>query len=259
MKRLLSATAALAAVATIGSAGAADLPIKAPRAPVVAPIAYTWTGCFLGVGGGYGMWLQKTFGETDPGHVPLTLQSNIGGSGWFGTGQAGCDYQFNSSFVIGAFADFDFGSIKGDVQPFPSLLTNEKESSAWAAGARVGWVALPQLLTYVSGGWTQARFDAMNWASAGVGVPPFTPPAATGAHTYSGWFIGTGYEYGLSFLPGLFWKTEYRFSSYRADDLSILQGGLPSGLAFNSQKNIQTIRSELVWRFNWGGQVVAKY
>jgi outer membrane immunogenic protein len=72
-------------------------------------------------------------------------------------------------------------------------------------------------------------------------------------HTYKGWYIGSGYEYGLSFLPGLFWKTEYRYSEFNRDDLPHLfvATGLPNGTVTHSKKFEQTIRSELVWRFNW--------
>jgi outer membrane immunogenic protein len=162
-------------------------------------------------------------------------------------------------FVIGAFGDFDFGSIKGDFRNLFDVAGSEKETSAWAVGARLGWVALPQLLTYVAGGWTEAHFDQINWTSAVIAMPLLGTGVTTPAHTYNGWFIATGYEYGISFMPGLFWKTEYRFSSYRADDLQILNAGLPTSDAFNSQKTIETIRTELVWRFNWASPVVARY
>src|SRR5256885_3067220 len=79
--------------------------------------------------------------------------------------------------------------------------------------------------------------------------------------TYKGWFIGAGDEYALSFLPGLFWKTEYRFSEFDhvTNPLRLTATGLPNGLSEDSKKWVHTIRSELVYRFNWGGgPVVAK-
>jgi outer membrane immunogenic protein len=81
------------------------------------------------------------------------------------------------------------------------------------------------------------------------------------SHTYSGWFIGTGYEYGLTFLPGLFWKTEYRYSDYKSADLSELLNttNLTSGILIHSTKFEQAVRSELVWRFNWAGPLRAAY
>ena len=68
-------------------------------------------------------------------------------------------------------------------------------------------------------------------------------------------------EYALSFLPGLFWKTEYRFS--RMDAVTNPQYFTATntlvGFSEDFRKYIHTVRSELVYRFNWGGPVVAKY
>src|SRR5262249_45704316 len=52
MRKLLVGTAVLALAAS-GSAFAADIPVKAPRAPIVAPVIYTWTGCYIGGHVGY--------------------------------------------------------------------------------------------------------------------------------------------------------------------------------------------------------------
>jgi outer membrane immunogenic protein len=62
-------------------------------------------------------------------------------------------------------------------------------------------------------------------------------------------------------MPGLFWKTEYRVSEFnRVTNPVLITGtGLPSGYSEDSKKWVQTVRSELVYRFNWGGPVVAKY
>ena len=90
-------------------------------------------------------------------------------------------------------------------------------SSAWSAGGRIGWLAFPSLLTYFSAGYTQATFDRTN-LSVAFG-PPFFPlgiptSAFIDKKTYKGWFLGAGDEYAIGFLPGLFWKTEYRFSEF---------------------------------------------
>ena len=232
MKKLAIAITAVAAFT--GSAVAADMQVKArPYAPPVVT-AYNWTGCYVGAGGGYGMYNQDISADTSERFGSGTL----GGRGWFGTGQVGCDYQVMPSIVIGAFGDYNFGSITGQMGQ-----TDEKLSSSWAAGGRIGWVALPNLLAYVSGGYTEARFDQIDIYHGDAYIP---------ATTYKGWFLGSGYEYGLGFMPGLFWKTEYRFADYQAQTLPevFVTDGVTYGTV-DSHKYVQTIRSELVYRFNW--------
>jgi outer membrane immunogenic protein len=243
------------------SAGAADLrqpvPVKAP-APVVA--AYNWTGCYVGAGGGYGMFNQET-GFLNAG-VPFGLSNDVGGRGWFGTVQVGCDYQIGSNIVVGAFGDYDWSSIKGDAAiDALAAVGEEKLKSSWAAGGRIGWIPFQasQLLVFVSGGYTEARFNQVDLLSVFNGVPR---NLAISKHTYSGWFLGTGYEYGIGWLPGLFWKTEYRFADYGSERVQIFSTltGLPTGDSIDSHKRVHTVRSELVWRFNFGGGgVVARY
>jgi hypothetical protein len=70
-----------------------------------------------------------------------------------------------------------------------------------------------------------------------------------------------GFEYAFDWLPfpGLFLKTEYRYSQYGGNNgtsvpLTGSVVGIPvTGAALNSQKATQFISTELVWRFNWFG------
>src|SRR5690242_1933585 len=175
--------------------------------------------------------------------------------------QGGCDYQFplfGQTVVIGAFADYDWSNIKGDavVSPegagtFGDARAFEKQSSAWAAGGRIGWVALPQLLVFASAGGTQAHFDQLNLIAGLTGASNFG--IFIPAHTYSGYFIGTGYEYAFAFLPGLFWKTEYRWSNFGSDRLpDFFSSGVPTGFTHSYHVQEQAVLSSLIWRFNWG-------
>ena len=180
--------------------------------------------------------------------------------------QGGCDYQLAAAgarFVVGAFGDFDFTSLKGKLQPQRfGIVGDEKMSSAWAVGGRLGWLALPNLLTYFSVGYTEATFDRTDFT--GLSVPfGVLDGRFIDKRTYKGWFIGAGDEYALNFLPGLFWKSEYRFSEFNVATnpiRDIATGGLPTGVSIDSEKYTHTVRSELVYRFNWGGApIAAKY
>jgi outer membrane immunogenic protein len=264
MKKLVVALTAIAAFTA--PALAADMaPRYAKAAP--APVAYapSWTGCYVGGGAGYGLWNQENTQFLDgPPRTQLQATHTNGGRGYFGTVDAGCDYQFGAmgtNFVVGAFGNYDFASMKGTFAAQNGNYTgDEKLSSSWAIGGRVGWVALPGLLTYFSAGYTEATFDRTN-LSFFPAIPANVNVLYFDKQTYKGWFLGAGDEYALNFLPGLFWKTEYRFSEFDAGRLTIRSTatGLPTGDSFDTKKYTHTIRSELVYRFNWGGPVVAKY
>jgi outer membrane immunogenic protein len=267
MKKLMLALTAAAAFT--GSAVAADLPARTySKAP--APVAYapSWTGCYVGGGGGYGLWDQENTTFLDgPPRTQLSDTQTTGGRGYFGTVQGGCDYQFSAmgnQFVIGAFGDYDFSSLKGKFAPPPGVINavgDEKMSSAWSVGGRAGWLVVPSLLTYFSAGYTEATFDRINFTN--LATPPFGVGFGTSIEkrTSKGWFLGAGDEYALNFLPGLFWKTEYRFSQFdtETNPIRLTANGLPGGVSVDSKTFVHTVRSELTYHFNWGGPVVAKY
>jgi len=244
MKKLTLAAAAV--VALTSSAVAADLPRKAPAAyPPAPPPVATWTGCYLTGGVGYGMWNQDN--QVFDGGVALDAQHTDGGRGWLGRVGGGCDYQFWQRFVVGALADYDFASLKGDLAalgPF-NVSGQEKMNWAWAAGGRLGYLPWDTLMVYVSGGYTQAHFNGTIFA------PTASTAFTTSGTTYFGWFLGSGYEYRVDWLPGLYWRTEYRFNSYNKKDIQLLNFGVVTGDFIHSEKFVQTVTSSLVWRFNW--------
>ena len=228
-----------------GSAIAADLPRKAPVvAPAPLPVA-TWSGCYLTGGIGYGMWNQDN--QRFSGTV-ADVEHTDGGRGWLGRVGGGCDYQFYQRWVVGVLADYDFSSLKGDMTlPGLNRTGDEKSNWAWAVGGRLGYLPWDTLLTFVSGGYTQANFEAINFFNVTTGAID----ASLAQRKYTGWFLGGGYEYRFDWLPGLYWKTEYRFSSFNKKDNAILGPGLTGTEFVQSEKFIQTVTSSLVWRFNW--------
>ena len=251
MCRFRFAFVATAAVFGFSSAAfAADLPVKAyPVAPIAA---HSWTGCYIGAGVG-GAITKNDHHDLDTAlGTALSPNLSTGAEGWFGTVGAGCDYQFNN-FVVGVFGDYDLMSIKGDVSTggffAPALTGQQKQDYQWAVGGRVGYLVMPSLLTYVSGGYTQAHWkstDLFSFFAGGI------PVANLSGSTRGGWFLGTGDEYALSFMPGLFWKTEYRYSQFGRGDALInsLPSGLPTGVSSSQQFHEHSVRSELVYRFN---------
>ena len=254
MKKVLLALTALAAFT--GSAVAADLGARPyTKAPIAAAPAVSWTGCWVSGGGGYGISRTDRYSRDAVTGATNVLGATSGSDGWLATAGVGCDYQFSGRWVVGAFADGTWSDIKGDhawrvFGPGEAFVGESKMDWSWAVGGRVGYLVNPSFLTYVNAGYTQARFAGVNFINQSNGVPL---DAQIGAQTYSGWFVGSGFEYNLGFLPGLFWKTEYRFAQYDRETLAVLNGAGGQLDSISSEKTIQTIRSELVWRFNWSG------
>jgi len=138
---------ALALAARSALAADLSLPVKPMSAPPPPPVA-NWTGCYVNGGGGYGMWNQDSYFETFPApFVPLAANGTNGGRGWFGVVGGGCDYQLNvfgAGLVIGGFGDFDFMHLHGDFSPSSSTVVgDENERWAWAAGGRIGYLVTP--------------------------------------------------------------------------------------------------------------------
>jgi outer membrane immunogenic protein len=253
MKRILLAGTAL--LAFIGAAKAADLPPRyAP--PVVAPVPYTWTGFYVGAGWGYGVSDTNSSVVLPSGAFGGTTSN--GARGWLGMATVGYDYQFNVggwNLVAGVLADYNFGNMTGTSSfqaagGFLSTLTGvEKEKSFWDAGARVGWLITPDILSYFSGGYSQAHFDGMTLN------PILGAPLSTASHNYGGWFTGAGIETKIQSIPGLYFNTEYRFTSYNNTTLAVNGSSAfanaigPFSLKLSPTQ--QTVMSGVHYKFNW--------
>lgn len=293
MKKLALALAATAAL--VGQATAADMAVKAAR-PVAPPVvAYNWTGCYISGGGGYGLFTndhdQIKTGPTADATFPVgtVTQGNTttGGRGWFGTVGGGCDYQFGgvgifNNLLIGAFGDYSFTDLHGDYTTHgfnfadgsAEILTGRmKMTDNWAVGARLGWVVVPQFMTYFNAGYTEARFDGFNLFNTSAPFIGVNSNLAVPAQTHKGWFVGGGTEYAVGFLPGFFLRSEYRYTTFDgqsnglnclgaspagpANPVQSCLGAGPSGWTDRSTVHSQMIKTELVWRFNWSGPAVS--
>ena len=214
MKRLLVASSIGLGLAC-GSTFAADLPVTtAPSvipvtaapgftAPAPPPAVYTWTGCYVNGGAGYGMWKQDHYGEE---LAPLTQSTptvSTGGEFWVGTIVAGCDYQVGSRWLIGAFGDYNLMNVTfGGTFQEPSLgwIGNETTEQAWALGGRIGYLRHPQTADL-----HQRRLHPGPLRSnKSFGRPTCTSasrlrsgPCSILAHSDGGWFLGGGTEYSL--------------------------------------------------------------
>jgi outer membrane immunogenic protein len=182
----------------------------APAYTAPPMVSANWTGVYLNGGAGYGIWAADTTTVT-----PATSLCNLsspqrqGGKGYLGTVGAGYDWQFAPTWVAGVFGDFDISSIKGSIQDQnPANVGEIKQTSAWAVGARAGWLVTPSMLAYVNGGFSSARFSGVQMVFELNG----TPAGTSQGFTRNGWFVGGGTETAFALLgKGWFWRNEYRY------------------------------------------------
>ena len=193
MKTRLGWTLA-SAILVVSPAFAADMPMKAPMAPL--PVVVSWTGCYIG--GDIGWYEARQNGSTtafpSPGFgAPAVNGAGIAGYGVLptshsmtrdsvlGGGYAGCNYQAGrvvwglegdiswTDNKTGSDAEPVVGSFTGQPANFPPLGTNMQlnSSNQWLASVRgrVGFLvgAGDNLLLYGTGGvaFTRTNYSAV--------------------------------------------------------------------------------------------------
>jgi outer membrane immunogenic protein len=271
MKKLLIAGAALAAL--IGTpALAADMPLKAPPAPV-AP-AWSWTGFYVGLNGGYG-W-NKSTGDSfciNPAGALGGIGCDTGVTGvvrphggLFG-GQIGYNWQSNS-IVYGLETDIQWSGIKGTASavdlccngiPGPAGIVTATSNLQWFGTfrGRLGVLASPNALLYVTGGLIYGHETVSNVLLFPSG---FNYPAAASS-TRAGGTVGGGLEY--AFTPTFSGKVEglWYDMGHLSDTFTCPAGaltcapGYTEGAKYNFSGAI--VRGGLNWHFNLGGGPVA--
>jgi outer membrane immunogenic protein len=304
MKRVILFAAVLAA--SIGSALAADLPsMKAPP-PVFVPPPPLWTGGYIGLNAG-GTWTGDssvtTFGTpgySNPligggaiGATPLSAALAAGSAisvnngGFIGGGQAGYNYQFYGSLVVGAEADIQglagqssvgtaLGS-SGSIAGFPasavasSALASRSLDYLGTVRGRLGYLITPTLLIYGTGGFAYGGANANFSIVEAITGPCFCGAPAFGAASYStartGWTAGGGVEW--MFLPNWSAKVEYLYYDLGSTTLNSTGTGLNAantpfwGASYTTATrfNGNIVRAGVNW--HWEGPapapIVAKY
>ncbi|MBM3529321.1 MAG: porin family protein [Alphaproteobacteria bacterium] len=178
MKRLLLAGVASFAFAA-SPALAADIPARMPaKAPAYVPLAYNWSGWYLGIQGGYG------FGDsrwTDTATGLSTGRFNVDGALLGGT--LGVNWQ-TGNWVLGLEGDGSWSNIRGSTTT--NCVPNCQTRNNWLATVRgrVGH-AFGSVLPYITGG---AAFGDIEAVGGG----------GTQSSTEVGWTAGAGIEWALA-------------------------------------------------------------
>jgi outer membrane immunogenic protein len=223
-----------AALALMGvPALAADMPVKAPRAP--SPV-FSWTGCYLGVNVGGG-WGREDWSFTSDGSSAGSPHPD----GWMAGGQVGCDYQFAGGWVIGIAAMYDWADLKDSVvdPQNTAVLSNAKVDSIGDVAGRLGY-SVGRTLLYVSGGFAWAR-NHRNFTSGGVVIA-----TTDERETKSGWVIGGGLEY--LFAPN--WSAKIEYKHFDFGTTSAFVGGIAP---ITTPQRIDSVLFGVNYRFGASG------
>jgi outer membrane immunogenic protein len=210
MKKLLLATTAVAALAAIDTAYAADLALKAPPAPP----AYSWTGWYAGVniGGSFGQARDTvSYGAPAVPFPPASTNADL--DGVIGGGQIGYNLQSNS-WLFGLEADIQGSgerasayrsagpittTIPGALVIVSTGVLNDQEKLPWfgTVRGRIGLLASPTWLFYVTGGLAYGEIKSTESLTVTTTTPGGTATAAASAGsntTRAGWTLGGGVE-----------------------------------------------------------------
>jgi outer membrane immunogenic protein len=206
----------VAAIAFGGSAMAADMPLKAPPAPVIAP---TWTGTYIGINGGYAWGTSRQTGPTGVTTGDYDIKGGLAGVTYGGNWQAG-------HVVLGFESDFDWAHINGNTASAVCAGGNCFTNTKWLSTERMraGWDFNGWLLYGTVG----AAFGRVNAGQDACGV------GLCGEGTRAGWTGGVGIE--TMFLPNWSAKLEYlhydlgnsgQYSGIRVEDRGdIIRAGI---------------------------------
>lgn len=201
IRLLAAAGVSLLAVAT---ASAADLPSRR-MAPVAAPVAFvpafSWTGFYVGLQGGY-QW-ASTGGSynTVPAGVPVAYSYDP--KGWLFGGHLGYNYQINQ-VVFGLEGDVEWSNVKRSHIAAAGIYHQTQIDWQASLRARLG-LAVDRALIYVTGGLAYAD---MNYSQGNLGLAPNI------AYSKSkfGYTVGAGVEY--AFTNNITGRVEYRYTDF---------------------------------------------
>jgi outer membrane immunogenic protein len=246
---IVSASIGTILVGVVAS-NAGDLDVPAPRAPL-APIAYTWSGCHVGVQGG-GAWGTSKDTQDDPRFrgfgFPMTDDFRLSGAEIGGT--LGCDYQINN-WVIGVENDISWTNKKGSAHLSPPFVP-----AADTAETNEKWLdTLRARLGLASDRWFMYGTAGVAFAHVGINLcSPFDVGCSSGSQTVRGWTAGAGVEY--AFWSRWSVRLEYLYvnlgtSLFPELPAQRIGGGTVFFVARDVQLTNNIVRAGLDYKFDW--------
>jgi outer membrane immunogenic protein len=241
----------VAAIALPAGAFAADMPMKA-YAPAPAPVVYNWTGFYIGgvIGAGRTKWGRDGFYDTNPVSDSFTDSAVSAG------GTVGYNWQVSPTWLVGIEGD---GSWLGtqhhltcaagpDVVDGSSCYDSSSLGdlhSNWYATlrGRLGFLADPRLLLYVTGGvaFGDTSYSVNDFSGGGQGSL---------SQTHTGWTAGAGVEYMIA--QNWTVKGEYLHIDLGSKTYVIPGTNQPDFLA-SIKPQYDLVRLGVNYKFGWGG------
>ena len=203
-----------------------------------ARAAGKWTGCHLGVAGGYSVSNTKAAIDVPGGN--LITVDGFAGEGLTGTALAGCDLQLDR-LVLGAWADYNWHNADVALSAQNGTINIRSPlDSSWAVGGRAGLLFTPDTLVYGLAGYTRASFGDITLTSPG-------PNGSLSIGDFNGWMAGGGIETSLP-IAGMSLDLRYTYAHY---DRSTIAVGGPVFLGF--EPVVHSVRAGISYRFNFDG------
>ena len=241
LRSYLLATASSAAL--IGSAVAADLPVKAQPVPVV----WSWAGPYVGLNLG-AAWNKANFSDLGglggfyefdpPANDPFWSSSK---AGFTLGGQAGYNWQ-TGNIVYGVEGDLNWVSAKNSVALIGFTPVTASSTMDWMATVRgrLG-VAFGQYLLYGTGGVAFARFSDA-WGITALGASEFSSNS-----TRTGWTAGGGLEYMLTRNWTV--RAEALYADFGSQSITAQPPGAVFPYTSQFKHTVTTARAALNWKW----------
>jgi len=233
MKKFLICSAAI--VGMTSTAFAADLyePVVEEVPYVATPAAFSWTGLYFGVHGGYG-WgdADASFAFEDTDAEPNDHDPD----GAFVGAQIGYNWQWNQ-LVLGVEADYSAAMLHDHVtgpSPLGPTTTDVDIEQLATVRGRVGW-AMGQWMPYVTGGWAWADVERNYFGPL---------PATSDSQDHSGWVAGVGAEYAIT--NNWTAKLEYMYYDLGEENYDV---PAPGGDGVDADIKIHTVRFGINYKF----------
>jgi outer membrane immunogenic protein len=269
----------LASIMNVNAADLAVLPAIVPPVPI-----FSWTGVYLGIGGGTGWGNNEYTWNQDatlaavaaqmpnPGTPPQLgpTQGSLPISGGFFGGQLGGNWQVERA-VFGIQADAHWADIEGHGSCFDagavatagiSFGCNDKVSSFGTITGRVG-AALDRALIYAKGGWAwgfsqhnenlTAPFNVMGGNNSPASITP-----ASSNQFQTGWTFGAGVEYAFAQNWSAF--IEYNYLDFGTKTINSTHffsqpNSVPASFVIPIQatatERFNIVKAGVNYRFNW--------